>query len=120
MLTGFLLPPLWLTSNTITPKQVLRYHRFSSAGVVYRVDKVPSFLVPVLCISYVDARNHKVLIKGILKNQKEKKSISHKTFEPLFFDFADWADLRWLFTGAEIPADSTTPDREWQGFDGRR
>jgi hypothetical protein len=34
MLTGFLLPPLWLTSNAITPGQVLRYYRFLSAGVV--------------------------------------------------------------------------------------
>jgi hypothetical protein len=41
----------------------------------------------------------------------KKENISDKAFEPLFFDFADGADSRWLFAGAEIPADRTTPDR---------
>ena len=50
-----------------------------------------------------------LLIKGIFQN--EKMDISDKAFEPLFFDFADRADFRWLFTGTEIPADRTTPDR---------
>jgi hypothetical protein len=45
----------------------------------------------------------------------KKENISDKAFESLFFDFADRADFRWVFAGAEIPADRTTPDREWQG-----
>jgi len=43
---------------------------------------------------------------------EEKDGDSDEPLEPLFSGFADGADLRWLFAGAEIPAHLTPPDRE--------
>jgi len=54
---------------------------------------------------YEDSSYH-----GRLK--KTEQGGSDEPFEPLFSDFADGADFRWLSAGTEIPADRTTPDRE--------
>jgi hypothetical protein len=88
--------------NAITPEQVIRHYRYKPRGGLRGQARSPPS-------SYQCFVFH-TLMKEILQNQK--MGILNKTFEPLFFNFADRADSRWLFAGAEIPADSTTPDRQ--------
>ena len=56
ILTGVSPPPLWLPPNTINPEQVLHHYRYSQ-GRNEGTGTVPSFIVPVLCISFLSKRN---------------------------------------------------------------
>ena len=87
---------------------------FNCTFVSVETRNIPAFLSEY--IHSITICTNGLLFSSYATASKEpkKENISDKAFEPLFFDFADRADFRWVFAGTEIPADRTTPDREWQ------
>jgi len=86
---------------------------FDCTFVPIEVRNIPVFLSECI-LSITNYTNGLIFSSYATASTVAKNGYLDKAFEPLFFDFADRADFRWLFAGAEIPTDSTTPDREWQ------